>query len=62
MNDQTSPELAAAPPVVVAAAEPSRRIRVRPLLSLLPYVMRYRAQVIGALIALLVAAANSGEV
>ena len=57
MNDQTSPELAAAPPAVAAAAEPSRRIRVRPLLSLLPYVMRYRAQVIGALIALLVAAA-----
>ena len=49
--------MAAAPSVVAAAAEPSRRIRVRPLLSLLPYVMRYRAQVIGALIALLVAAA-----
>ena len=57
MNDQTSSELAAAPPAVAAAAEPSRRIRVRPLLSLLPYVMRYRAQVIGALIALPVAAA-----
>ena len=42
---------------MAAAAEPSRRIRVRPLLSLLPYVMRYRAQVIGALIALLIAAA-----
>ena len=42
---------------MAATAEPSRRIRVRPLLSLLPYVMRYRAQVIGALIALLVAAA-----
>ena len=50
MNDQTSPDLAATP-------EPARRIRVRPLLSLLPYVMRYRAQVIGALIALLIAAA-----
>jgi ATP-binding cassette subfamily B protein len=57
VNDQTSPELAAAPPVVAAAAEPSRRIRVRPLLALLPYVMRYRAQVIGALVALLIAAA-----
>ncbi len=57
MNDQTTPELAAAPPVVAAAAEPSRRIRVRPLLSLLPYVMRYRGKVIAALIALLVAAA-----
>ncbi|MGB9364400.1 MAG: ABC transporter transmembrane domain-containing protein, partial [Xanthobacteraceae bacterium] len=56
MNDQTRPELAA-PAAVEAAAEPSRRIRVRPLLALLPYVMRYRAQAIGALVALLVAAA-----
>ena len=56
MNDQTTPDLAA-PVAAEGAAEPSRRIRVRPLLSLLPYVMRYRAQVIGALIALLVAAA-----
>ena len=32
-------------------------MRVRPLLALLPYVMRYRAQVAAALVALLVAAA-----
>jgi ATP-binding cassette subfamily B protein len=42
---------------VEATAEPSRRIRVRPLLGLLPYVMRYRGKVIAALIALLIAAA-----
>ena len=36
-------------------AEPSRRVRVRPLMALVPFVMRYRVQVIAALVALLVA-------
>ena len=40
-----------------SADRPSRRLRVRPLLALLPYVMRYRGQVAAALVALLVAAA-----
>ncbi|MGZ6244051.1 MAG: ABC transporter transmembrane domain-containing protein, partial [Candidatus Binataceae bacterium] len=35
---------------------PVRRVRVRPLLALVPYVMRYRGQVGAALVALLVAA------
>jgi len=43
-----------------AAAVPAegsrRRIRVRPLLALVPYVMRYRGQVAAAMVALLVAA------
>jgi ATP-binding cassette subfamily B protein len=60
MNDTRS-ELrqadAAAPAVAAAPGEASsRRIRVRPLLALLPYVMRYRAQVAAALVALLIAA------
>jgi ATP-binding cassette, subfamily B, bacterial len=42
---------------VPGEAEPSRRLRVRPLLALLPYVMRYRGRVAAALVALLVAAA-----
>jgi ATP-binding cassette, subfamily B, bacterial len=41
--------------VAEATAEPSRRLRVRPLMALLPYVMRYRAQVIAAIVALLIA-------
>jgi ATP-binding cassette, subfamily B, bacterial len=58
VNDtQTTPDVAAAPPTVEPPAERSRRIRVRPLLALLPYVMRYRGKVIAALIALLIAAA-----
>src|SRR5947199_7014509 len=60
MNDKTDQGVieAAAPVAVPAPADaPARRLRVRPLLALVPYVMRYRAQVIGALIALLVAAA-----
>ena len=53
MNEQSDPDAIAA-----AAPVPAERgLRVRPLLALLPYVMRYRGQVIGALIALLVAAA-----
>src|SRR3954463_16375828 len=56
MNAKT--DQAAAP---AAAAAPSdaapRRLRARPLLALVPYVMRYRGQVIGALVALLLAAA-----
>ena len=54
MNDVSNRE----EPVVAvaeAAATPSRRLRVRPLLALLPYVMRYRGQVIAAVVALLVA-------
>src|SRR5262245_50388119 len=39
-----------------AAAEPARNRRLRPLLSLMPYVARYRARAIAALVALLVAA------
>jgi ATP-binding cassette, subfamily B, bacterial len=39
-----------------AAAEPARNRRLRPLLSLMPYVVRYRARAIAALVALLVAA------
>jgi len=60
VNDsQTSPNPAAHPAAaaVEAAAEPSRRVRVRPLLALVPYVMRYRGKVAAALIALLVASA-----
>src|SRR5256885_16788198 len=43
--------------VAPALAEPARRLRMRPLLALIPYVMRYRAQAAAALVALLVAAA-----
>src|SRR5690242_21964745 len=56
MNDVRSQD--PAPPAAAAAeAVPSRRVRVRPLLALLPYVARYRGQAIAALIALLIAAA-----
>src|SRR5436190_5432412 len=60
MNDKSDQGVieATAPAAVAPAGEtPQRRLRVRPLLALIPYVMRYRGQVIGALIALLVAAA-----
>jgi ATP-binding cassette, subfamily B, bacterial len=60
VNDSaTSPNPVSHPAAaaVEATAEPSRRLRVRPLLGLLPYVMRYRGKVIAALIALLVASA-----
>jgi ATP-binding cassette subfamily B protein len=57
MNDVSNREEPAAVPVAEAAAAPARALRVRPLMALVPYVMRYRAQVIGALVALLVAAA-----
>ena len=39
-----------------AAVPAARRVPIRPLMALLPYVMRYRGRVIGALVALLVAA------
>jgi ATP-binding cassette, subfamily B, bacterial len=39
-----------------AVAQPSRRLRAGPLLSLLPYVMRYRGAVAAAMVALLIAA------
>src|SRR4051794_6747805 len=55
--DQAVIEVAASAAVPAPTDAPSRRLRVRPLLALIPYVMRYRGQVIGALIALLVAAA-----
>src|SRR4029077_5453707 len=45
------------PAPATAMAAPARRLRVRPLLALVPYVMRYRGQVAAALIALRVAAA-----
>ena len=59
MNDSSDQGVieAAVPAVAPPADMPSRRVRVRPLLALVPYVMRYRGQVIGALVALLVAAA-----
>jgi ATP-binding cassette subfamily B protein len=58
-NSATSPDPAPQPAAaaIEATAEAPRRIRVRPLLALLPYVMRYRGKVIAALVALLVAAA-----
>jgi len=56
-GDQSVIEAAAPAEAPAALAAPARRLRVRPLLALLPYVMRYRGQVIGALVALLVAAA-----
>ena len=63
MDDRTSAspaELAVAgrPSSTVAAAADaaSRRPRLRPLARLLPFVLRYRAHAIGALIALIVAA------
>jgi ATP-binding cassette subfamily B protein len=57
MNDVSNREEPAAVAVAEAAAAPSRRLRVRPLMALVPYVMRYRAQVIAAIVALLVASA-----
>ena len=42
-----------------AAAAPSRNRRLRPLLSLMPYVARYRARAIAALVALLAAAVTT---
>src|SRR4051794_10656689 len=56
MNAKTD-QAALAAATLARVDAPSRRLRVRPLLALVPYVMRYRAQVIGALVALLVAAA-----
>src|SRR5262249_26281818 len=55
MNDVSSRE--EMPAVAAEATEPSRRLRVRPLIALLPYVMRYRGQVAAAMVALLIAAA-----
>src|SRR5947209_17586279 len=58
MNDARGSETLEAAPMTAAPAEPAvpRRVRVRPLLALVPYVMRYRGKVIAALVALLVAA------
>ena len=55
MNDVSKREEPA--PAAPAVAEATRRLRVRPLLALIPYVMRYRLQAGAALVALLVAAA-----
>lgn len=61
MNDASSGQEPTREPAAAALAEataaPSRRVRVRPLMALVPYVMRYRGQVIAALVALLVASA-----
>ena len=57
MNDVSARGEPAAAAVAEVAAAPSRRVRVRPLMALVPYVMRYRGQVIAALVALLVASA-----
>ena len=54
MNDVSKRE---EPAPAAPAMEPSRRLRVRPLLALIPYVMRYRVQAGAALVALLIAAA-----
>src|SRR5437588_2913245 len=56
-SDQRVVEAVASAETPVPSAVASRRVRVRPLLALVPYVMRYRGHVIGALVALLVAAA-----
>src|SRR5207248_11538408 len=56
-SDQGMIEAAASVETPPPTAVPARRLRVRPLLALVPYVMRYRSQVVGALVALLVAAA-----
>src|SRR5262245_41533606 len=48
--------MVAPPDAPAAAAEPARNRRLRPLLSLIPYVARYRARALAALAALLVAA------
>jgi ATP-binding cassette subfamily B protein len=49
---------AAAPTEATTAdgAKPSRSVKLRPLMSLLPYVRRYRGRVLAALLALIVAA------
>ncbi len=54
-GDSGEAKAAAEAPAAVEA--PARSIRVRPLLALVPYVMRYRGQVAAAMVALLVAAA-----
>jgi len=47
---------AAAVPPAATAASPERRINLRPLASLLPYIVRYRGRALAALGALVVAA------
>jgi ATP-binding cassette subfamily B protein len=58
MNDTRGGEAALKTTIPAEAPNeaPSRRVRVGPLLALLPYVMRYRGQVAAAMVALLVAA------
>jgi ATP-binding cassette, subfamily B, bacterial len=61
MNDVSNrkePAVAAAEAVAAETIGPTaRRVRVRPLLALVPYVMRYRGQAAAAVVALLVASA-----
>ena len=57
--ERTAPQgtaIAAEPPPARHWTAPSRGSRLRPLLSLLPYVERYRGRALAALVALLVAA------
>ncbi|HKA79012.1 MAG TPA: ABC transporter transmembrane domain-containing protein [Xanthobacteraceae bacterium] len=49
-------QAAVATPEVAPASEPARGRKLKPLLSLVPYVLRYRWQALAALVALLVAA------
>jgi len=49
-------QAAVATPEVAPAFEPARGRKLKPLLSLVPYVLRYRWQALAALVALLVAA------
>src|SRR5215813_840683 len=56
MNDVSNREEPAVVAAEVATAPPGRQ-RLRPLMALVPYVMRYRGQVTAAVVALLVASA-----
>ena len=57
MNDVAGSQGLKAAEPAKPSEEGSRRVRVRPLLALLPFVMRYRGQVAAAMVALLIAAA-----
>jgi ATP-binding cassette subfamily B protein len=56
-QEEDSKRLAAISPDAVAdGVKPPRSVKLRPLMSLLPYVRRYRGRVLAALLALIVAA------